>query len=104
MRILYKEPFKDAEVKEIEDDLKVMQELVGGYIETVKIMNGVDIVMVVNDMGKINNLKPNIISSQDVIVGNIFFVGIDIPEMRGLTDKELEIAKLVCSKMDIRNF
>lgn len=104
MRILFKEPLKDAVVREIEDDLTVMQELVGGYIETVKIFNNIDMVVVLNEMGKIDQLKPNIYCGQDVLVGNIFFIGIDAPEMRGLTDRELEIAKELCSKMDIRNF
>lgn len=104
MRILYKEPLKDAVVLEIEDDLKVMQELVGGYIETVKIIPSMDIVVVVNDMGKINNLKPNIFCGQDILVGNIFFVGVDVPEMRGLTDKELRIAESLCRAEDVRNY
>ncbi len=104
MRILYKEPLKDAVVMDIEDDIKVMQELVGGYIETVKIFSSIDMVVVVNEMGKIEKLKPNIYCGQDVLVGNIFFIGIDIPEMRGLSDDELELASNLCKEMDIRNY
>lgn len=104
MRILYKEPLKDAVELDIEDDLKIMQELVGGYIETMRPVPNLDMAVVVNDMGKLDRLKPNVIIEDDVLVGNIFFVGIEIPEMRGLTDIELDIAKLICEKMDIRNF
>ena len=103
MRILYKEPLKDAVEMDIEDDINIMQELVGGYIETVKLLPEVDMVVVVNEMGKLEQLKPNIISGEDVLVGNIFFIGIDIPEMRGLSERELELAKLICNRLDIRN-
>ena len=57
MKILYKEPGKAPEIREIENDLKPMQELVGGYIETVRL--GDDILIVCNEMGKFDCMDPN---------------------------------------------
>ena len=37
MKILYKLPGEAPEVREVENDLKPLQELVGGYIETIRV-------------------------------------------------------------------
>lgn len=46
-----------AEVVEIENDLASLQKEVGGYIETLPLVD--DITIVCNEEGKINGLKPN---------------------------------------------
>lgn len=62
MRVVYKEPGKAAVVRIINGSLRDMQELVGGYIETIK---GVlpesrgKFVYVMNEEGKVRNLLPN---------------------------------------------
>lgn len=79
MRVIYKEPGKAPEWREIEDTLRTFQRLVGGYIETVTM--GPGIVVVCNDEGRIRNLEPNcVVVTQYVgpvtFVGNIAIVGI----------------------------
>ena len=58
--------------------LSEMQACVGGYIELVYLKDGV--ILVVNEEGKLNNLKPNIIAtelagiSDDHIVGDVLLI------------------------------
>lgn len=58
--------------------LSEMQACVGGYIELVHLKDGV--ILVVNEEGKLNNLKPNIIAtelagiSDDHIVGDVLLI------------------------------
>lgn len=82
---MYKEPFKEFEVRTVENKLEVFQELVGGYIETVTLPYGV--IMVCNEEGKIRDLHPNIAVGHDIIRGNVLFIGFDGEEDFGsLTD------------------
>jgi hypothetical protein len=60
-------------------NLKEMQEIVGGHIEFVYLQN--NIILVVNEEGKLNNLPVNeIVTSfyypiiKDVIVGNVLLI------------------------------
>lgn len=87
-RIIIKAPGEKPETVEYEQlQLKDMQEIVGGYIEVVNIGNNV--VMVLNEEGKLEGLKPNIGIRGDVIVGTIFFCGTDEEDMIGLTDEQI---------------
>ena len=58
MRILIVEPEHRPEVKEIDDSLKTMQEIVGGYIQAIYPFDD-SVALVVNDDGKIMNLPAN---------------------------------------------
>lgn len=89
LKILYKEVGKKPRVLEIEDKLEKLQELVGGYIETI---NYKDLVLVCNEEGKLLNLKPNIDLNYDYIVGNLIIVGNNkMGDFRSLTDNEIEL-------------
>ena len=69
--------------KEIDDELNVMQKLVGELIEFVSlgrffqntVMGNVELVC--NEEGKINRLPINFSIADDIIVGDAFFVGMD---------------------------
>lgn len=56
MKILYKKPGLPPEVREIENELKVYQELVEGYIEVVRFG---DYCLIVNEEGWLKNLQHN---------------------------------------------
>lgn len=57
MRILYKQPGEDPRSMVIPNELGVMQQLVGGHIETLRISdNGI---LVMNEEGKLLGLEPN---------------------------------------------
>lgn len=58
---------------EISDDLKVMQTIVGGYIEVVAIND--DDMLICNDAGKLVGLRHNFNTPRDEIVGPVIVVG-----------------------------
>lgn len=74
MRVVYCKVGTPALPIEIEETLESMQELVDGYIETVPYENATGIIYVVNEEGKIKDLKPNkfIAEGTDLIHGNFF--------------------------------
>lgn len=77
IKIGFKEAGKDLVFKEIECNLKKLQDLVGGLIEFVPTgIEGLD--AIINEEGKLNGLLPNLrLGDSDVICGNVIFSRID---------------------------
>lgn len=73
MRILVIEPERRPEVREINDSLEAMQELVGGLIQPIYPFNDL-VALVCNDEGKL----------------------MDLPANRGLRDERGQIYDIVC--------
>ncbi len=72
---------EDLQVVKIDDSLESLQALVGGYIETIWLSD--DVILVVNEEGKLQNLSTNFVvlagsgvgvEILDTIVGDAFFV------------------------------
>lgn len=74
IKVLYKPVGKPFEVREIPNTLEAMQELVGGYIETVTICT--DLVLICNEDGRALGLKPNPYIGHE-FVGDWFLCGVD---------------------------
>ena len=74
MIAIIKRPGQPAVSQEVENSLKALQNLVGGYIETVSLPHG--ICMIVNEEGKLQGLQPNFRLDHDLIVGTAVFVGV----------------------------
>ena len=91
IRVLVKEPGKEAELREIPNTLEALQSAVGGYIETVTFAE--DCTLVVNEEGKLQGLLPNFLFCGDLIVGTALFVGVDGEEFCSLTDKQVETVR-----------
>lgn len=68
--IVVKEPGKTPEVKEIDDTLEAMQEVVGGYIELVAMPNKLD--FYVNEDGIMQELPFNTHIRGLPVVGTVF--------------------------------
>ena len=78
-----------VKVKEIKGELHEMQEIVGGYIECVRF--GIkNILIVCNEEGKLQNLKPNFMFNGDVIVGDVFFCSDGEEEFESLSEEQIE--------------
>ena len=75
-------------ITEIEDELDVLQGIVGGLIECISIGNNID--MVCNEEGKLIGLEPHIMVNNDIVCGDVFFVGVDGAEFVSLTDEQIE--------------
>lgn len=84
MRAIKKVPGRRPEVVEIENDLKPLQEAVGGYIEAVTLPGG--LVIICNEEGLINHLPFNTFIAGHYLFGPILVVGdggedfADVPE------------------------
>ena len=78
MKALLKMPGHKTTQVRIPNDLHLLQELVGGYIEalTVETERGV-IAILCNEDGKILGLEPNFQLYDDTVVGTVVVVGID---------------------------
>lgn len=63
LTVVIKEPNQPARVDTITSDLRTLQDIVGGYIESVSLAprTGVAVRMIVNEDGRIRNLAPNFI-------------------------------------------
>lgn len=89
MRILYKEPGKAPTTMVISPDLGLMQQLVDGYIETIRISDKT--VLIVNEEGKLKKMDPNFIlaveDKVELIVGPAIFCG---ENFASLPDDELD--------------
>ena len=89
MKAIIKEVGQMPRVEDIKNDLATLQGLVGGYIECVRIGQGV--FMIANEEGKLDGLPPNFQFGYDVIVGTAVFVadGFD-GEFTDLSDAQIE--------------
>ena len=83
------EPMKEPRVIEIEQKLESYQEQVGGYIEALTISD--DVVILVNEEGKLRGMTPNRRFNGDVLVGNILIVGRKGEDLCGLSDKNIQL-------------
>lgn len=89
IRVVIVEAGKLPITQYIGNDLKSMQEVVGGYIEEVMLDDGT--VLICNEEGKLRGLKPNRRVGNDIIVGTFFIAGDDGSEdLVSLTDEQIK--------------
>lgn len=86
MTAIIKRPGQPAFIRQIDNELSALQDLVGGYIQTVYLPHGV--IMIVNEEGKLMGLKPNFRFGNDLIVGTAVFVSADGEEFAGLSERQ----------------
>lgn len=89
MRVLIKRPDERyGHITNISNRLENLQKTVGGYIETLKVMDfaGKPIIMVMNEEGKLRNLEHNFYFENDEIVGTIFLCSAEGDELTDLPD------------------
>lgn len=88
IRVLVKEPGKEAELRDIPNTLKALQNAVGGYIETMWLEDSC--VIICNEEGKLQGLPPNFLLMGDLIVGTAVLAGVDGEEFCSLTDEQIK--------------
>ena len=74
IKVIIKEPDKTATFKEIENSLEELQQIVGGYIETVTIAT--DMCIICDEEGCLKGLPYNCNVFGVDFVGTIIFVGV----------------------------
>lgn len=93
MQVVYIEPNKAAEIRQIDSGLKSMQKVVGGYIEAIYPFAD-PVALVCNEEGKINGLELNRGLADDKgdlyeIIAGAFFICLarpDSEDFEGLSD------------------
>ena len=75
INVIYKEPGKRPRILTINNELTVLQCLVGGYIQVVNIEN--DVALICNEEGKLLGLEPNVYINGigDTVVGPVILAG-----------------------------
>lgn len=94
MKILYKLPGEAPEIREVENDLKPLQELVGGYIETVRFGA---MTIICNEEGKNKGLPINFFVNDngyvDAIVGPAIFCRSEGFDFTDIQDEDVKVIK-----------
>lgn len=98
IRIIYRQPLHTAREMTVDNTLEAVQELVGGYIETVP-LNMPGVILVCNEEGKLRGMKPNPYPGIPDLVGPWFICGFRGEEF---TDVPREYVKLVRAVMTVR--
>ncbi len=75
IKVLKVEPKKKPEICLLKNDLKSLQEAVGGLIEIISLDVGV--ALLCNEEGKLIGLEPNRRLGSDIIVGTFYVLGDD---------------------------
>ena len=90
MKILLVEPGRAPRPAEIENNLRAMQEIVGGTIQAVYPWQEA-VALVCNDEGKLLNLPYNrVLEDYDIISGTFFICGIKGEDFTGLNETQLK--------------
>ena len=87
MRVLFKPVGMEAEPVDIPNTLHALQDLVGGYIETITLTR--HSCCIVNEEGRLKRLLPNFYLNGGLIVGNAIFVGVKGDGFLDITDDEI---------------
>lgn len=107
LRVLYIEPNKLPEVRIINNDLETLQHTVAygedALIEMAYLLNDNNVVLVCNEEGKINDMKPNRDIGHDIIYGPFFIVADDRDsgEFKSLSDEQILKYKMFFDKNSI---
>lgn len=88
MKVVYKEPGKDAEIRDIKNELEELQSLVDGWIEHMSFVDGVGLIM--NEEGRLRNMKPNFRYGWGTVLGSAIFVGETDEDFTDITDEGIE--------------
>lgn len=98
IKVLVAEPGKPCEARVVEDELKALQAVVGGNLETVSTFND-PIVLVCNEEGKLLGLPPNrpLMDSRgrpyDILCGTFFIAGVEGENFCSLSDAQIRQLK-----------
>ena len=94
MKILYKKPGEAPEIRDVANDLEVLQDLVGGYIETVTVGN---VVIICNEEGKLKGMPLNFLvktrNYTEPIVGPAIFCRTDHWDFTDIQDEDIKKIK-----------
>ena len=103
LKCLLVEPYELPKEIEIDNTLEAKQKLVGGYIEQAFLPKDDSVVLICNEEGKINGMKPNRDIGHDIIFGPFLIVGNDYEngDFKSLTENQILKYKMRFDKHSI---
>lgn len=103
IKCLLVKPYELPEEIEIDNTLEAKQKLVGGWIEQAFLPKDDSIVLICNEEGKINGMKPNRDIGHDIIFGPFLIVGNDYENggYKSLTSEQILNYKIRFDKHSI---
>ena len=103
LKCLLVEPYELPKEIEIDNTLEAKQKLVGGYIEQAFLPKDDSVVLICNEEGKINGMKPNRDIGHDIIFGPFLIVGNDYENggYKSLTSEQILNYKIRFDKHSI---
>ena len=94
INVMVKEPGEKWQRREVDNNLRTFQGLVGGHIEAVNVTPD-RLVLIVNEEGKLQELPANVLFRNDWLVGTVVAVGVageDFASCPLATDWQMRIA------------
>lgn len=103
IKCLLVKPYELPKEIEIDNTLEVKQKLVGGWIEQAFLPKDDSVVLICNEEGKINGMKPNRDIGHDIIFGPFLIVGNDYENggYKSLTSEQILNYKIRFDKHSI---
>ena len=103
IKCLLVEPYELPKEIEIDNTLEAKQKLVGGWIEQAFLPKDDSVVLICNEEGKINGMKPNRDIGHDIIFGPFLIVGNDYENggYKSLTSEQILNYKIRFDKHSI---
>ena len=86
MRAIVKEPGRMPAIRNVSNELRALQDIVGGNIETLTF--DTNCVAICNEEGRIRGMAPNICFCGVDFVGPVIFVGADGEEFTDLSQEQ----------------
>lgn len=90
IKVVMVEPNKPAYITEIGKDLKSLQAVVGGLIETIGYLHDPDAIMVGNEEAKLIGLEGNRRFLEGIVAGPFFICGVKGEDFCSLSDEKCE--------------
>ena len=89
MKVIVKRPNEKLEAIEVGNELEKLQQLVGGYIETIPYKD--NIIVLLDEEGRLKDSEDNIIVPKyGMLVGNIIFIGTEGEDFTSLTEDQIQ--------------
>ena len=90
MKVIIKEPKKEAKIIEINDDLKTFKQIIDcSTIDIVHVPFHPDIAIIVDDEGVLNEKESNFWRGSEMICGTAILAGVDGENLTDLTEKQI---------------
>lgn len=94
LKVVVKEPGKQPEIRQINNNLRDLQDIVGGRIEVVTLKGSIAVIC--DDEGKLKGYAPNLKYGCDFFAGTVIFVCTEGEDFASLSEEEMDFVFGYC--------